>query len=318
MRIGERLLADRIVDPTAIEAALAAQGPGGMRVCSLLISRGVLTFDRASRALGEHLGVAALLERHLEHRDPSVVPRLPAALARGRVALPIAVRGDGTLIIGVRDPSPALERELARAAGMAIVIAIVPALALEQHVARSYPDVLDFDIDLEVPAPRPSTPPMPIIGRTTTSTRDPLDVAIASLRDADTIEWLLDIVFGYVGTRWRAAILLEVRDRRAVGVRGHGPRLARARSFVLDLEESAIVRRARDDRAVIDTASLESEDAALLAALDTDAWLAAPIDRAGVIGHVLVVGGLESGDSDDAAVDLGLLTEAMGEALARL
>src|SRR5687768_6071419 len=69
MRVGEILIVNGWVDGPSLQRAIAEQRHTGKRLCSLLIGRGLLDSDHASRALGEQHGVAAVLQRHLEHRD---------------------------------------------------------------------------------------------------------------------------------------------------------------------------------------------------------------------------------------------------------
>jgi hypothetical protein len=120
-----------------------------MRLCSLLVKRGLLDFDQASRALGELHGSAAVLRRHLEGRDEGLVDMLPDEAAKQLVALPIGRLGNGALIVCVRDPSPALQAKLTRLLREEVVLAVAPAHYLERLVAAVYaPRELDAD-DLE-------------------------------------------------------------------------------------------------------------------------------------------------------------------------
>lgn len=150
MRVGDILLERGWVDWAALVRALDEQPRSGMRLCSLLIARGAVELDHASRALGEQLGVAAALRRHLEHRDPTLAALLPAGIARAAIALPIGRMSDGALIVCVRDPSRALHASLARALDDTVVLAVAPAHPLERLVERIYAPRPSVDVDIEI------------------------------------------------------------------------------------------------------------------------------------------------------------------------
>lgn len=160
MQIGEILLAhgwvtwEQLVLAVGDQADLAVRaGRGGSRIrlCSLLVSRGAVDFDHASRALGERHGCAAVLRRHLERRDRTLADLLPATSARRLCVLPIGRLASGALIVCARDPSPALEAALSRALKQDVVIAAAPASYLERLVERTYPTDIELPIDVAEP-----------------------------------------------------------------------------------------------------------------------------------------------------------------------
>lgn len=362
MRVGDVLLRHGWIDWETLALAIADQPGSGMRLCSLLVSRGTLDFDDASRALGEQLGTAAALRRHLEGRDVTLAARLPASLARARVALPIGRLRTGTLIVCVRDPSQALRATLARAAAEDIVLAVAPALYVERLVQGAYPpdaeiavldaelvddddadDGMGFDVDVDAPAaPVPAddlaldiqtTPPMAanralpvVIKRLATvrpPARDSLDATLAACKEIDEVDWLFDVTAVYLSAHFHSWLLVELRDQRAVGIRGHGKRLkpASIKTFVVTIDDAAIVRLARDERRTIDDVPPDpgAEHAEIVNALDApERPVAAALSNGKAISHVLIVGDAIGADRDDALVDLGLLVETMTEALSRM
>lgn len=347
MRVGEILLERGWVDWETLATALTEQRSTRLRLCSLLVARRLLDFDQASQALGEQWNTLAALRRHLVHRDRSVASLLPAALGKRAVAIPIGRLGNGRLLVCARDPSLRQREELARAIGEPLVLAAAPAAYLEQLVEHVYADIdvpidvdiepppaLDFEVEVEEPepdipveieepeAPKPKSRALPIkIKRLDTATaRDSLDTTIASFPDIDDLEWLLDVVMGYVAQRWAAALILAVEDKRAVGLRGHGQRLkpSTTRSFVLPLSEPSVVQVARDERRIVDEAP-EEAGKRLAVTLDNATQLtAAPFTTRDDVRHVLVVGDPLAGDHDATIRDLEVLIEAMNEALARI
>lgn len=314
MRVGDILLRDRWIDDETLAMELFEQPSTGMRICSLLVKRGLVTFDQASRALGEQLGVAAVLRHHLHGRDPAVATLIPEAVARARVVLPIGRLDSGALIVCARDPSPALQAEMSRYAGN-VVIAVAPAAYLERAIVQTF-DV-EIPIDIEMPVKKTAVPAaIKAHGK-----RDAFDTMLASLADIDDWPWLLEVVSGYFVTKWSAWLLMEVRDgRRAVGMHGHGAKLSprTTRTLVLDLDETNLLAAAYRERRVVDEppGELAADDAALIAAIGTTPVVAAIVTN-DAVGYFLIVGE-PKGDRDDAVVDLGLLADALGEALARL
>ena len=159
MRVGEILLEKGWVDRTSLQRAIAEQRHTGKRLCSLLIARGLLDPDHASRALGEQHGVAAVLQRHLEHRERPLALLLPGALARANVALPIGRSRAGDLIVCVRDPRPEVHAALQQATGGTVIMAVAPASQLESLIDMTYDptDADEVDVDL-------TTGPIAVVG----------------------------------------------------------------------------------------------------------------------------------------------------------
>lgn len=313
MRVGEILVRNRWIDDETLAMELLDQPSTGLRICSLLVKRGLVTFDQASRALGEQRGVAAVLRHHLHGRDPAVANLIPEAVAHARGVLPIGRLDSGALIVCARDPSTEVHAEIVRHVGANVIIAVAPAAYLERAIVQTF-DV-DVPIDVEMPVKKAALPAaIKAHGK-----RDAFDTLLASLPDIDDIGWLLEVVSGYLVTKWAAWILLEVRDgRRAVGLHGHGPSAKAIRTLVLDLGETALLDRAYRDRRVDDEPpdELAADDAALVAAIGATPVVAAIVTH-DAVGYLLVVGE-PTGDREDAVVDLGLLADALGEALARL
>jgi hypothetical protein len=165
VRLGDLLLADGLIAPDELAAAIAQQQTSGARLGSVLYLSGRMTADAVARALARQHGVPAALMRHLDGRDPTLAPRLPAELARRRQALPVALsRGRATiepggtapptaLVVCMRDPGDAAAvAEIAAAVKMPVQAAVACAAVLAAHVARAYPadedgDGVDVDFD---------------------------------------------------------------------------------------------------------------------------------------------------------------------------
>ncbi len=146
--IGELLLQHGWVEAASVERALAEQPHTGMRLCSLLVTRGLLDADLAARALGLQFGVPAALQRHLHHRDTTLARRLPAELGRTCCALPIGASRSGELVVCVRDPRPELLIALNQATGADVVMTVATAKLLEAIVHDVYGPANEFDVDM--------------------------------------------------------------------------------------------------------------------------------------------------------------------------
>jgi hypothetical protein len=364
MRVGELLLERKWVSWEALVLAIGEQPASGMRMCSFLVERGVVTFDDAARALGEQHRCAAVLMRHLERRDPELAELLPEQVARRLVALPIGRNSSGAVIVCVRDPSHHALATLAKALGKPPVLAVAPARHLERLVHAAYapreldpaeleeldnepepgvsveievpidaePAADDVPIDVDVPAAAESRPkhraipvviPMVAAVSTAPRERDSLDATLASFRTIDEPDWLFDVAMPYIEKHWESSLLLTVRDQRAVGTRGHGSRITPTlvRTCVVNVAEVAILEQACAERRIVDEppAEVGDEDELLTRLLAGDHTpIAAPIVHGDCVKFVLLVSEPVGAGREDALVDLGLLVEALGEALGRM
>ncbi|MBA3394578.1 MAG: hypothetical protein H0T89_18170 [Deltaproteobacteria bacterium] len=138
MRIGEILLSHGWVDEQHLLQAIAEQRMTGKRLCSLLIVRGQLQPDFAARALAEQHGVAAALQRHLDHRERPLARLIPAAVAREHGVLPIGRMRDGEIILCLRDPRSALVEHYEALLQKNVVLAVASAHSLDPLIEIAY------------------------------------------------------------------------------------------------------------------------------------------------------------------------------------
>jgi hypothetical protein len=160
MRIGELLLEHKKLRRSDLERVLAEQTPD-RRLASLLIARGLVEFDDASRALGEQQGVRCALAKHLAGRDPALAKLIPAELGRAACALPIGRTSGGALIVCVRDPAPALLATLQSAAKAEVMMVIAPAQRLEHLIQTAYGDGSEHEFDVDFSSSVEVVPPPP-------------------------------------------------------------------------------------------------------------------------------------------------------------
>jgi phage gp36-like protein len=329
MRIGELLLKRGWVEWEPLALAIADHRATNARIVSFLVAKGDVDFDDASRALAEQHGCAAALRRHLENRQRDALREVPARLARQLCALPLGRLVDGTLIVCVRDPSDDVVAQLARVVDGVVALAVAPSKYLERLVHASYPPGTSGEMDILVEVEPPDDPELSFdLLDESEPARDPLDAMMSACKDIDELPWLLDVVMEYVSKRWSSALLVELRERRAVGLRGHGPKLrpAAVKTFVIDLDEPSLIRTAREERRVVELPPADWEspaeqteaEATIATALAGNHLVAAPLTKGDAVTYVLVVGDPLGKDPEETSIDLGLLIEAVSEALARL
>ena len=156
--LGELLIQEGWAAASDVAQALADQADQadlGLRLASLLISRGLLDADQAARALGRQHGVPAALLRHLEARDPQVAASLPADVAHGFFALPLGVARDGSVVVCVRQPdSPEVRGALERALGCLVTLVVASEHVLLPLLSEVYgPPPYAFEIDVSFGEP---------------------------------------------------------------------------------------------------------------------------------------------------------------------
>ncbi len=180
------------------------------------------------------------------------------------------------------------------------------------------------------PANRPSTPPPLSVlaagtvtnpnlnARTpTTPTKTTFEMVQIGLERAPTREAATDLVLSYVATKWGAGLVLAIRDKAAIGYRGHG--VVAPESVTVSLGSPSTVQRAVQTRSVSIEAPAGVGQSALLHALNRPKMpAAAPILVAGQPVAVIAVSDPLDGPQEIAAADLTMLAEALGAAYKRI
>lgn len=330
MRVGELLLQRGWVSRESIARALADQKRTKLRLCSQLIANGAIDQDKAAQALGDQHQCAAVMKRHLDGRDDALSSLLTGDKARELGAIPVGRLSAGALIVCVRDPSPVLQGKLAWILDEEPVLAVAPAAIVDALIDAVYEIDIPIDID-EPPAPKPVPKRAPkkralsivVPVMAPAGSRDVLDTTLAAFREIDDIQWLFDVATQYLATAWTASLLVALRGSRALGVRGHGARVTPAaiRTYVVDIEDAALIATACTERRIlVDDLPLDfgDEQELITTMLGTESPIVAPIIGNDAVTHVLLLGEPIDKDREEAVVDLGLLTEALGEAVARM
>jgi hypothetical protein len=142
-RLGELLVAARLLDQEQIDRALRAQVLWGGRLGTNLIELGMLDLDGISRALGRQHGVPAALARHFDKADGELQERLDAELAKQWSVVPLLHVGPHKKIaIAVLDPLPAAALDQLAAAFLCtpdrILVSVAAEMRVRYHLERVY------------------------------------------------------------------------------------------------------------------------------------------------------------------------------------
>jgi hypothetical protein len=141
-RLGELLVAARLLTAEQVEQALRAQVMWGGRLGTALVELGFIDLDGLTRALGRQVGLPAALARHFEKADRAIQAKLPAALAAKHSAIPLLQVGTNKIAVAVMDKLAKPARsEIATALGVAVgelVLSIAPEQRVMYQLERVY------------------------------------------------------------------------------------------------------------------------------------------------------------------------------------
>ncbi len=119
-RLGERLLAERLINEGQLTRALELQPKSSRPLGRVLIELGALDEDRLMPVLAQHLAVQAA-DLRKEQVDPEVAQLVPEAFARRHVVLPMR-RELGGVAVAMADPTDLhLVSDLRLMTGLAII-----------------------------------------------------------------------------------------------------------------------------------------------------------------------------------------------------
>ena len=151
-KLGEMLVASRLITAGQLQEALRHQRITGGRMGSNLVAMGFITEDLLMDFLAQQTGVPRLDVKHLN--IPHVLlDRIPRRLAEQLVILPVAFKEPKSLVLAMADPSDLNAIDSARfASGMTIEPMVASHSALKQAIADHYHRL------------ETSTLPIPVVG----------------------------------------------------------------------------------------------------------------------------------------------------------
>ena len=137
LRLGEVLVAQKLVSQEQLRIALEEQKRSGRRLGRVLVDLGLLTEERIAQALARQLALRFVdLKSHTFNR--AVVAKLPESVARRFRAVALEER-NATLVVGMADPTDIFAfDELTRILKRDIETAVVPETQLLQALDQVY------------------------------------------------------------------------------------------------------------------------------------------------------------------------------------
>src|SRR5881227_2482079 len=103
MRLGDVLVAQKLITVEQLRTALEAQTRRGRRLGRLLVELGFLTDEQVAQALARQLSLR-YVDLAQFNFNPSVVHKLPESAARRFRSVPLEERGN-TIVVGMADPT---------------------------------------------------------------------------------------------------------------------------------------------------------------------------------------------------------------------
>jgi MSHA biogenesis protein MshE len=137
IRLGDLLVAQKVISSADLEMALAAQKKSGRRLGRVIVESGLAGENDIAQALARQLAIPFVDLRKF-NPDPKVLQLLPETQARRFRAIPLA-RRDGEIFVGMADPTDLTAYdEIARLIPDGIQIAVVAEGDLLAAIDRLY------------------------------------------------------------------------------------------------------------------------------------------------------------------------------------
>jgi type IV pilus assembly protein PilB len=147
-RFGDALVAGQYVTQTAVDEAAANQAATGLRIGTQLVEAGLLTDEQLAEALAGHFGLP-LVDLGDETPQANAVAKLPEALAREQLVVPLDLTEDGTLRLVSGDPSHDSAKQLASVLGTPVALGIAPRGQVVQALNRTYRALDGIDVQVD-------------------------------------------------------------------------------------------------------------------------------------------------------------------------
>jgi len=137
-KLGEMLVASRLITPGQLQEALRHQRITGGRMGSNLVAMGFISEELLMDFLAQQTGVPRMDVKYL-NIPHALLERIPRRLAEQLVILPVAFKEPKSLVLAMADPSDLNAVDSARfASGMTIEPVVASHSALKQAIADHY------------------------------------------------------------------------------------------------------------------------------------------------------------------------------------
>ena len=136
-RIGELLVAEKIIVPSQLHQGLAYQKIQGGRLAGCLVALGFVSEETVAQVLGRHYGVS-VIDLNTAEVDLVALRLVSQDVARKHQAVPIGVKGS-TLVVAIGDPNnlAALD-ELRFLTGHTVQVVVAPFSQIESAINTLY------------------------------------------------------------------------------------------------------------------------------------------------------------------------------------
>lgn len=271
MKLGEILVAQRVITEKQLKGALSAQLIYGGHLGTCLIELGCITEEKLGEVLSKISGVDYAPYSVLEDIPPYVIATLPAELAHKLMAVPFRIDGK-TLDVAMIDPrNLEILDELRFTTGHRIRPWVAPEIRIFQVLERYYgiPRRLRYiticrqldeahrarPAEARSPAATPPAPPPvpeafrtdPELLKTNGTAADGLAQVSRLLCAAETEDQLTEAILSHAAEGMKRAVLFVVKNGRAVPWKTVGlalaPRVAHRPSFPIVSEPVFMLMR---------------------------------------------------------------------------
>jgi twitching motility protein PilT len=154
-QLGDVLIEQGIVSVEQLQSATEEQARSGLSLLKILMAQGALSERDVVRA---HAALAGLhfVDLTVEQPDVMALSTVPLEVARRQLAIPVALRADGSLLVAMAEPRNHLAiDELAYVSGRQVVPAAAFRPDLIETLERAYADAVPAGPDLEDPLTAP-------------------------------------------------------------------------------------------------------------------------------------------------------------------
>ena len=136
-RIGELLVADKVITQTQLQQTLAYQKVHGGRLASCLVALNFVSEHTVAKALARHYGVPAI-DLNTAEVDIAAIKLVSLDIARKHLAVPIGIKGS-VLTVAIADPNnlAALD-ELRFLTGHSVKVVVAPYSQIQSSIETLY------------------------------------------------------------------------------------------------------------------------------------------------------------------------------------
>jgi type IV pilus assembly protein PilB len=136
-RLGELLIESQLIASSQLEEALLQQSASGKRLGELLVEQGAIEDFDLARVLATHLNVP-LTDLRQNAPEDAAIALVPEAMARAHVAIPVGKTEAGLEVAMAVPQDDEAIREMAQAAGTAVIRSIAPPSDIRRAIDKSY------------------------------------------------------------------------------------------------------------------------------------------------------------------------------------